>query len=401
MKETQIYDYIIVGAGAAGLMLANAMALDPFFSDKRILILDKDPKEANDRTWCFWEKNEGPLEALICRDWSLIGVSENDQLAPSPILPYKYKMLKGATFYEAMKKGLAHSPNCHFLLEEVKDISPVSAAASVSTETAGFLKNGHTKVTTTSGTYIAPRVFNSIFDYKPLLAQNRFPVLQQHFVGWFVRTQNPVFKPEMATFMDFRVAQKGNTRFMYVLPTSTTTALVEYTLFSKDRLKKEVYEAAIVAYLEEIKAGDYEINDTEAGSIPMTCYPFEQFNTPHLLHIGTAGGWSKPSTGFTFSNTQKQIPKLVAYLKKGKPLDQFPSKDRFWWYDHILLEVLASDNSRGKAIFEGLFKRRSAPLILKFLSQETHFFQELYIMSAADKWRFTKAFFRVLGRSFN
>ncbi|MBT5393517.1 MAG: hypothetical protein HOL19_00100, partial [Flavobacteriaceae bacterium] len=181
MKETQIYDYIIVGAGAAGLMLANAMALDPFFSDKRILILDKDPKEANDRTWCFWEKNEGPLEALICRDWSLIGVSENDQLAPSPILPYKYKMLKGATFYEAMKKGLAHSPNCHFVLEEVTEISPVSPAASASTETAGFLKNGHTKVTTTSGTYIAPRVFNSIFDYKPLLAQNRFPVLQQHF----------------------------------------------------------------------------------------------------------------------------------------------------------------------------------------------------------------------------
>lgn len=401
MKETQIYDYIIVGAGAAGLMLANAMALDPFFSGQRILVLDKDPKEANDRTWCFWEKNEGPLEALICRDWSLIGVSENDQLTPSPILPYKYKMLKGATFYEAMKKGLTHSPNCHFVLEEVTEINTVSAAASASTETAGFLKNGHTKVTTTSGTYFAPRVFNSIFDYKPLLAQDRYPVLQQHFVGWFVSTQNPVFNPEMATFMDFRVAQKGNTRFMYVLPTSATTALVEYTLFSKDRLKKEAYEAAIVSYLEDIKAGDYEINDTEVGSIPMTCYPFKQFNTPHLLHIGTAGGWSKPSTGFTFRNTQKQVPALVAHLKKGKPLDQFPSKDRFWWYDHILLEVLASDNSQGKAIFEGLFKRRSAPLILKFLSQETHFFQELYIMSAADKWRFTKAFFKVILRKFN
>ena len=401
MKETQIYDYIIVGAGAAGLMLANAMALDPFFSGQRILVLDKDPKEANDRTWCFWEKNEGPLEALICRDWSLIGVSENDQLTPSPILPYKYKMLKGATFYEAMKKGLTHSPNCHFVLEEVTEINTVSAAASASTETAGFLKNGHTKVTTTSGTYLAPRVFNSIFDYKPLLAQDQYPVLQQHFVGWFVSTQNPVFNPEMATFMDFRVAQKGNTRFMYVLPTSATTALVEYTLFSKDRLKKEAYEAAIVSYLEDIKAGDYEINDTEVGSIPMTCYPFKQFNTPHLLHIGTAGGWSKPSTGFTFRNTQKQVPALVAHLKKGKPLDQFPSKDRFWWYDHILLEVLASDNSQGKAIFEGLFKRRSAPLILKFLSQETHFFQELYIMSAADKWRFTKAFFKVILRRFN
>jgi lycopene beta-cyclase len=219
-------------------------------------------------------------------------------------------------------------------------------------------------------------------------------------VGWFVSTQNPIFNPEMATFMDFTVAQKGNTRFMYVLPTSATTALVEYTLFSKDRLKKEAYEAAIVTYLAQNNAGYYEINDTEAGSIPMTCYPFEQFNSPHLLHIGTAGGWSKPSTGFTFSNTQKQVPKLVAHIKKGVALDQFPSKDRFWWYDHILLEVLATDNSRGKAIFEGLFKRRSAPLILKFLSQETHFFEELYIMSAANKWRFTKAFFRVLGRRF-
>ena len=398
MKETQIYDYIIVGAGAAGLMLANAMALDPFFSNQRILILDKDPKEANDRTWCFWEKTPGPLEALISRDWSLIGVSENDQLIPSPILPYKYKMLEGARFYESMKKGLAHSPNCHFVLEEVTDISSVSAAASTTKETAGLLKNGYTKVSTSNGTYLAPQVFNSIFDYKPLLAQDRYPVLQQHFVGWFVSTQNPIFNPEMATFMDFTVAQKGNTRFMYVLPTSSTTALVEYTLFSKDRLEKEAYEAAIMTYLALNNAGDYEINDTEAGSIPMTCFPFEQFNSPHLLHIGTAGGWSKPSTGFTFSNTQKQVPKLIEHLKKGKPLDQFPAKDRFWWYDHILLEVLATDNSRGKAIFEGLFKRRSAPLILKFLSQETHFFEELYIMSAADKWRFTKAFFRVLGR---
>jgi lycopene beta-cyclase len=72
VKETQIYDYIIVGAGAAGLMLANAMALDPFFSDKRILILDKDPKEANDRTWCFWEKNEASGGSHLLRlvfDW--------------------------------------------------------------------------------------------------------------------------------------------------------------------------------------------------------------------------------------------------------------------------------------------------------------------------------------------
>ena len=49
------YDYIIIGAGAAGLMLANAIANDSYFQDKTVLLLDKDPKNSNDRTWCFWE----------------------------------------------------------------------------------------------------------------------------------------------------------------------------------------------------------------------------------------------------------------------------------------------------------------------------------------------------------
>ena len=36
------YDYIILGAGASGLMLAYRMASDLFFDNKSILILDKD-----------------------------------------------------------------------------------------------------------------------------------------------------------------------------------------------------------------------------------------------------------------------------------------------------------------------------------------------------------------------
>jgi len=53
------YDYIIIGAGAAGLMLADTMGKDAFFAEKSILLLDKDTKETNDRTWCFWEKGTG------------------------------------------------------------------------------------------------------------------------------------------------------------------------------------------------------------------------------------------------------------------------------------------------------------------------------------------------------
>ena len=53
--------------------------------------------------------------------------------------------------------------------------------------------------------------------------------------------------------MDFSVAQKGNTRFMYVLPTSENEALLEYTLFSKDLLLKEEYEVEIQHYIQKFR----------------------------------------------------------------------------------------------------------------------------------------------------
>ena len=52
------YDYIIIGAGAAGLLLADALGKEEFFASKSILVLDKNDKTKNDRTRCFWgQKN--------------------------------------------------------------------------------------------------------------------------------------------------------------------------------------------------------------------------------------------------------------------------------------------------------------------------------------------------------
>ena len=390
MKKTEVYDYIIVGAGAAGLMLGSAMALDPFFSSKKILVLDPDPKENNDRSWCFWsteEKNKGPWQALQPHHWDYIGVSEGDRLTEKSIAPYRYTLIEAAPFYALMKKRIAAAPHILFKQEKVGHVTQRSL--------------GLMAIPTEKETYLGRQVFDSRFDYKPLIAQQQFPVLQQHFIGWFVTAKKAVFHPDQAVFMDFSLPQKGNTRFMYLLPSSPTEALVEYTLFSPQRLETQEYENAIIDYLAGLglSPADYEVSRTEAGSIPMSCYPFEQNNHAHYMKIGTAGGWSKPSTGYTFQNSHRKIQALVPYLKTAKPLHKFHKRSRFWWYDRILLRVLSQDNSQGKDIFEGLFKKRSAPLILKFLSEETNFLEELYIMSAAPLWRFTKAFFKVIGNS--
>jgi lycopene beta-cyclase len=86
---------------------------------------------------------------------------------------------------------------------------------------------------------------------------------------------------------------------MYVLPTSPTEALLEYTLFSHDLLAKAEYETAIKEYIAQL---NYQLlhNRKEQGSIPMTCYPFWKKIHKKVLNIGTAGGWTKASTGYTF-----------------------------------------------------------------------------------------------------
>ena len=195
--------------------------------------------------------------------------------------------------------------------------------------------------------------------------------------------------------MDFSVSQKGNTRFMYVLPLSDAEALVEYTLFSEHLLEKSEYEEAIKTYIKEkYQDTKYTIEETEFGSIPMTCYPFHQHNTNRVFHIGIAGGWTKPSTGYTFYNTSQEVPKLVSHLKAGKPLSEFHQKSRFLFYDMLLLDILHKNNHLGHDIFESMFKRRKACLILKFLENETNLWEELKIVTAPKPLPFIRALFK-------
>ncbi|MBT8182501.1 MAG: lycopene cyclase [Eudoraea sp.] len=376
------YDYIIIGAGASGLMLANALGTDPYFKDKTVLLIDKDAKKTNDRTWCFWEKNEGDFDTIIAKSWSQIDFYSKDYGVNHKIAPYKYKMLRGLDFYNNFLDKIQSYENITFLQDMVTGVVD---------------HNNYVDVTTQSEGFRATRVFNSIFNYKLLHQQTKYPVLQQHFIGWFIKSDKPIFNPENATFMDFSIPQKANTRFMYVLPFSETEGLVEYTLFSAETLDEQEYEDAIKKYIKEnLKSIDYEIVEKEKGNIPMTCYNFSAKNSENILHIGVAGGWAKASTGYTFMNTNRKTKELVAFLKKDKPLSSFSHKDRYWYYDLLLLDILYKDNSKGRRIFESLFRGSSPQLIFKFLDEETNIREDLKIISSCPKSFFIKALFNRL-----
>jgi lycopene beta-cyclase len=373
------YDYIIIGAGASGLLLANAMGSDNFFAKKRILLLDKEPKNTNDRTWCFWEKGVGDFDAILHKTWSDIYFAGKALTLAKSIAPYQYKMLKGIDFYKDHLERIKGYTNITFINEEVDKVIQLGDKAVIKTKTNEYTTN---------------IVFNSIFDYKKVLNQKKYPVLQQHFLGWFVKTTKPIFNVEQATFMDFSIPQKGNTRFMYLLPFSRTEALVEYTLFSEHTLEKDEYETALKSYLEEkLDLSNYTIIEVEQGNIPMTCYNFSKENSDNILNIGIAGGWAKPSTGYTFYNSTKKVKELILHLKSNKRLSKFSKKTRFWYYDLLLLDILKKDNGLGQSIFEAMFKKRKSQLILKFLDEDTTFWEELKIIWACPKIPFIKALF--------
>ncbi|MCR4033076.1 MULTISPECIES: lycopene cyclase family protein [Flavobacterium] len=383
MNSSQIkhFDYIFTGTGLASLMTVYKMVLSGKFTDKTILLLDQDLKKTNDRTWCFWEKGQSVWDSAISKKWDSALFADESYNRHFALKPYKYNQIKAIDFYNFVFKELSKYSNITFLNEKVTDINELETHVFVGTEENRF-----------TCTYL----FNSIYTKAFAESQTKYPVLQQHFVGWFVKSETEVFNAEEVTFMDFSVQQKENTRFMYVLPTSATEALIEYTLFSEKLLSKEEYENEIQSYLKQLGVHQYQIIEKEQGSIAMTCYPFWNKNTNRVLNIGTAGGWTKASTGYTFKNSDKKSSDLVQFIQNEEvKMKDFHQKNRFWFYDLLLLDILYRHNELGSTIFSSLFKKGNPALIFKFLDEETNLIEDLKVIFKCPKIPFLKALFRV------
>ena len=377
------FDYIFAGAGLSTLMTVYKMIQSKSFSTKSILLIDYSAKKENDRTWCFWTKTDSIWEKSISKKWDSALFADENYSRNLDLKPYRYNMIKGLDFYNQVFELISTQPNITFLNEKVSSINELE---------------NHVFVATPSQNFTCNQLLNSIYDKQEPENQNKYPLLQQHFIGWFIKSKEAVFNHEQATFMDFSVTQKGNTRFMYVLPTSTTEALIEYTLFSHKLLKREEYETEIVNYIKNLGITDYEIIDKEQGSIPMSCYPFWKKNTKKVINIGTAGGWSKASTGFTFKSSDKKSTHLVAFLQKETDFRKFHKKTKFWFYDLLLLDILDRNNEMGSPIFSSLFKKGNPNLIFKFLDEETSYKEDLQVIWKCPTPPFIKAIFHATSR---
>lgn len=371
------YDYIILGAGAAGLSLSLRILDSPLLRHKRILLLDRSAKKQNDRTWCFWENNPGFFEPIVYRRWKQLQFAGATGLLNLDIGPYRYKMIRGIDFYQYAFNRFQDHPNLEFRQGEL------------ALQGNQVFFNGERLET---GSAIC---FSSI----PQAGHPaKKPVsLLQHFKGWVITSSTDCFEPGRALLMDFRVSQQQGTSFVYVLPLSKDTALVEYTQFTAELLPPEQYDLALQQYIEaQLQVKEYRICETEFGVIPMTNarFPLRQAG---CYQIGTAGGQTRASTGYTFQFIQKQCRELVAALEQNRSLDQIPAlPGRFRFYDSVLLQLLADGSLGGRQIFERLFQRNSAAAVFRFLDGESKVPEELRLISSLQTLPFARAALRQL-----
>jgi len=375
------FDYIIVGNGLAGLQLALALSNDTFFESKQIALIDPDYKVTNDKTWSFWEIGNGKWEAIVSQRWTKSVFYSKDGTVPLNFNDYVYKSIRSIDFYEFAKSHLEKNTNFHFILDKVSQIDDADTV----------------KVTCSSNVYEACHVFDSRIPKAFFQKNTKQTLLNQHFKGVVIQTEKDYFDPEVLTMMDYRLQYKNSTSFVYILPLTKNKALIEFTFFTPYVTPEAVYDERLNTYIIEIlNIDDFKIIDTEMGNIPMTTFPFENYHSKQITKIGTAGGWVKGSTGYSFKHTEKKVAQIIKNIKSNEQPSKHLKKWRFKFYDKIFLKVLHDENEKGPWIFKQFYEKNSTETMFRFLDEESNFKEELSIMYSLFSWSFIKAFFKTL-----
>ncbi len=378
------YDFVIAGGGAAGLSLAYHLVNSPL-RERSILIVDKNAKNRNDRTWCFWANQPTLFDGIAHRSWSQLQVVGETFQKTVDLQDYRYKMIRGIDFYQYSRRELSAHGAVRFLQGEVEAIDDGEDRANVRVD---------------GQTHAGRWVFDSRFkpsQFNPDPA--RYHYLQQHFRGWEIETPAPAFDPQVATFMDFRTAEKQGVGFFYVLPFSERHALVEYVSHSRHAVQ---YSQALRAYLETVLGiVDYRVVAMEGGTNPLTDQPFPRRVGQRIMSIGIPGGRVKPTSGYAFWRIQQDSAAIVRSLLRAEhPFDVPPDSHFYHLCDSLMLQIMARHSDQVEPIFAALFKNNPIERVLRFLDETTSPWENLSLIATLPPALFLRALFqlKVLGR---
>ena len=355
MKE---FDYIIIGGGCAGLSLAYELEIHEKLKDKTLAIIEQRKEYKKDKTWSFWKVTPHNFDDCVKKFWNNFSINVPKKTNHLECVTYPYQSIDSGLFYEKINNTLKENKNISFF----KNLKEINSKNSL--------------------------IFNSV----PLIKKD-YHNLWQHFCGVEIETSNDFFDEDIFNLMDFDCDQRGSVHFFYTLPYSKSKALVETTWLSKmnDNSQKN-YDEQIKDYIEtKLNLKNYKITFKEEGAIPLF-YPLNE-KEKNVINIGTAGGMTRLSTGYTFLNIQEHSKYLRENIENISNAKKYVIEKKYQFLDEIFLKVLAKYPKKMPDIFFKMFEG-SPKTVIKFLSNKSNYLEDLSVIIKMPKWIFIKALFK-------
>jgi len=354
MKE---FDYIIIGGGCAGLSLAYELEINNKLKDKTLAIIESRKEYKRDKTWSFWKVFDHNFEDCIIKSWNNFTINISEKFHELNNEEFPYQSIDSGKFYKKINSKLMSNSNISFF----KNLNEINSKNSI--------------------------VFNSVFEDKFDKSK-----LWQHFQGVEIETSKDIFDDEILSLMDFNCDQKNNVHFFYTLPFNKNKALIETTWLSdlEDQNLMD-YDLQLENYIKHnLRVKNYKIKFIEKGAIPLF-YPSIEKNSK-IINIGSAGGMTRLSTGYTFLNIQEHSKYILKNIDKINEVEKYNLGQKYKFLDNIFLKVLRNNPEKMPNIFYKMFKC-SPNTIIKFLSNKSNILEDMNIISKMPKLIFIKALF--------
>ena len=351
------YDYVIIGGGCAGLSLAYELEIHEKFKDKTLAIIEPRNDYIRDKTWSFWKVAAHNFEDCVKHSWSNFSVNIPNQTKYIKCDNFPYQSIDSGLFYQKIINTLKKNTNIHFF----KNINEISTENSF--------------------------VFNSVIDISD--SKND---LWQHFSGIEIETNKDIFDDQIFNLMDFDCDQRDSVHFFYTLPFSKKKALVETTWVSNlNHPINQDYATQLEDYIKnKLKIKNFEIKFKETGAIPL----FQPKNIKKInqMEIGSAGGMTRLSTGYTFMNIQDQSKYIRENFESIGKVDNFTINSKYKFLDNIFLKVLKKNSGKMPEIFFKMFNC-SPSTVINFLSNKSNIYEDFSIILKMPKLVFLRELF--------
>ena len=373
IDQELVYDYVFIGMGASNSLIFKKLIETNFFNDKKVAVIEAENKNENDKTYCFWASPKDSiaqeLNGIISHSYNQIEINKANA---QDINLHPYYYIRSIDLYQ-YTADLIKQNNITTYKARCEDIKSA---------------NGFNTLYTDKGIFYSKKVFDS---RAPRIETSNHIHLHQSFYGLHVKFEKDVFNSNTFEMMNFDVEQDNFTQFFYVLPFSNKEALIELTRFGAEKINID-YAKDVLSKKIDALFGTYQVLSDETGCIPMTNYIHPASQLKGVFNTGARANLIKPSTGYGFKNMFLYAEEISENISKNKfDKTALNSKNRFKFYDSLLLIILLRWPYLGKEIFSKLFKAQKISTIFSFLDEKTSLLQEIKIFASLPFQPFIKA----------